>query len=260
MTLASEAPTVAAFFALSVTRLSGFVATSPFPGSRVGPTARTTLVVALSAVVALAPETRSLPVSLPGFVASAALELGVGVAMGFAFRLLVVAGEVLGSTLSQASGLSTPTMLDPNLDSEETALTHFVTLVSMLLLLSVGGHRVALAHVLASFHSIPLGSTPRASAGVVGVFRTFGDSFAEGVRFGSPVLAVNLVVQSALAMVARAAPSLQIFNVGLSLLVLVGIATSLATLDAVTRGMISHFLSLDVRMDAVVDSFVATPH
>jgi flagellar biosynthesis protein FliR len=57
------------------------------------------------------------------------------------------------------------------------------------------------------------------------------------VHLALPVIVVTLGVQLALALVARAAPSLQIFNVGFGVLVAAGLCTLLGSADTLVLSM-----------------------
>ena len=63
---------------------------------------------------------------------------------------------------------------------------------------------------------------------------------------------VALATQVALAMIARAAPSLQLFNVGLSVLIAAGATVFMASLGDVAAGLGGHFATLAPTLDRVL--------
>src|SRR4051812_27252183 len=131
-------------FSLVVSRLAGFIVVSPFPGNHVGATQRVGLVAVLAWVASLFAPTLAAPQEIGArLLAASVAELLFGVAMGFAFRLVFAAAEVLGQVLSQAVGLSTAAVLNPALDSQDTPLGRIVSLLAMLIALGAGVHRVA---------------------------------------------------------------------------------------------------------------------
>jgi len=60
---------------------------------------------------------------------------------------------------------------------------------------------------------------------------------------------VTLVTQVTLAMIARAAPALQLFNVGIGIIVAAGTAVFMSSLRDVTSGLGQHFLTLSARIE-----------
>src|SRR5258706_11503580 len=148
-----------AAFGLVVSRLAGFVVASPFPGNHVGTTQRVGLVVVLAWVTSLFAPTNAVPAEIGArLMMACALEVGCGVAMGFAFHLVFSAAEVLGQMLAQSTGLGTAAVLNPAIDAQDSPLGRIVSLLAMLLALGAAVHRTALAYLLGPFRAIPVGS------------------------------------------------------------------------------------------------------
>jgi flagellar biosynthetic protein FliR len=244
--------TNAALFALSASRIAGFVVVSPFPGKNVGVTQRIGLVVVLAWIVcafARAPDGTHLGIELAW---SAIPELGCGLLIGMAFHFVFAGADVVGGVVGQMTGLGTPSVLNPTLDAPETAIARILSLTAMLVALSTGLHRVALAGLLESFRAIPLGSVMALDAPAMRYVDLAVASFVVGVRLAMPVVAVALVVHVALAMISRAAPSLQIFSVGFAVLFAATGATLLASIGDIFQGLADHFGHLASAIDHVL--------
>jgi flagellar biosynthetic protein FliR len=243
----------AALFALVASRIIGFVVVSPFPGQHVGRTQRASLVVALAWIVSSfapgPPAHAELDLALAGH---AAIELGCGLVMGIAFHLVFAAADVLGGLLGPATGLSTPSVLNPALGAPETVVGRAIGLCAMLVVLAAGVHRVALSALLESFRALPVGSVAVLQAPMLRLVDLGVDAFVVGVRLATPVVSVGLLVQLALALVSRAAPSLQIFSVGLGLLFVAAIVTLLTCIDDLVAGLAAHFGTLAAFLDETV--------
>jgi flagellar biosynthetic protein FliR len=249
MALATLLSRDAAVYALVACRLAGFVVTSPFPGSNVSATQRVGLVVVLSWVAfGFAPADGAPSVGVP-LVGQGACEVGCGLIIGMAFRFVFSAADVLGGVLGQTTGLGSASVLNPTFDVPETAIERIVTLVAMLIALGVGAHRIALASLLSSFRVIPVGRTMALDASLLPCLDLGIDAFCVGVRLATPVLAVALLTHVTLALIARAAPALQIFNVGFAILFASTIATLLAGIDDVAAGLGSQFGRLAAAID-----------
>ncbi len=235
----------AALFALASSRIAGFVVVSPFPGQNVSRTQRATLVVVLAWVTMSFAPSAAVPRELGlELVGQAALEIGCGVIVGVAFRFVFAAAEVLGTVLGQMTGLSSPSVLNPTMDAPETAIGRIMGLCAMLLALSAGVHRIALGGLLESFRALPIGSAAVLEAPLLRFVDLGVEAFVVGVRLATPIVGVALLVQLALAMVSRAAPSVQIFSVGFGILFTSGIVGLLTCLDDMAAGLNAHFSSL----------------
>jgi flagellar biosynthetic protein FliR len=237
-------------FALVFSRIAGFVATSPFPGNNVSKTQRVGLVCVLSWVATPIASFARVPNGIGAMLAaSAMLEIGCGVAIGLTFRFVLAAADVAGAALSQGSGLSAANILDPTSGTQEPALGRVITLMTMLLALSVGAHRVVISYLLESLRVLPVG-THIDLAGALPVFIAMSsNALLVGVRLALPVVAVSLVLQLTLAMIARAAPSLQIFSVGLSLLVLTSLTILIDGIHEISAGMLIELASVGPHLD-----------
>jgi flagellar biosynthetic protein FliR len=245
----------AALFALAASRIAGFVVVSPFPGRNVGKTQRVSLVVVLSWIAMTFAPSQAAPKELDvELLGRAGLELGCGVLVGIAFHFVFAAAEVLGGVLGQMTGLASPSVLNPTLDAPETAMGRVVGLCAMLVALAAGVHRVAIGGLLESFRALPVGTAAVLQAPILRFVDLGIDAFVVGVRLSTPVVAVALLVQLALALVSRAAPSVQIFSVGFAVIFTSGIVTLLSCFDDMAAGLAAHFSALSSVIDEALSA------
>lgn len=253
MDLARELMPRALAVALSFTRAAGFVAVSPFPGSQAGPTQRVGLAVMLAWIAGMvAPPSVEITTLDGRAVGSILTEMGIGLMIGMAFRFVLSAGEMLGQNLSQATVLSTPAGFNPMLSTQESALAQVISYFAMLIAVSIGAHRVALAWLLESFRLLPVGTAVHLDAAAGTFVDLAADALAVGLRLSLPVVAVALATQVALAMIARAAPALQIFSIGLGVLVAAGIMVLVASMGDIALGLSEHLGTLSSRLEQLL--------
>jgi len=239
-------------FALVFARIAGFVLVSPFPGQNVSTTQRTGLVVVLAWIASLdAPIAHAPGQLLLSLAFAVANEAGCGLVMGCAFRFLYVAAEFLGQVVSQSIGLSMASVLNPATRSQDVALTRIVTLMAELLALAAGVHRIALSYLLHSFHALPVGSSLLLPASFHLLVDLAIRSMTVGLELGMPVVAVSLAI------IARAAPALQILHVGLSLVLATGFVTLLTTMPDIGHGIVAHYTSLARTLDQIITAIAA---
>jgi flagellar biosynthesis protein FliR len=67
-----------------------------------------------------------------------------------------------------------------------------------------------------------------------------------------PVVVISLATQTALALISRAAPSLQLFSVGLAVLIAASIMVLMASLGDITLGLGEHLGGLGPRLARVL--------
>ena len=243
----------AATLALVATRIAGFVVASPFPGERVHPSARVAVVVVLGFLVA---HSLPMPAHLPelgvGMVIPASIEFACGALIGACFRFLLAAAEVLGGAAAQSTGLGAAALYDPGLGTHDTAIGQVISLFAMMIAVAAGTHRVAIAYLVESFRVLPIGGPTNVALGAPVLVDLAGQCLVIGVRLALPAIAISLAAQAALAMIARAAPSLQIFNVGFSVLIASGLVAIAASLPAIATGLAEHLSQLGPAIDRLL--------
>lgn len=245
----------ALFFLLLLTRVIGFVLTSPFPGEHMPRTVKLGFALVLTffcSTLAAAPaKTLAFDSSLGLSVAS---ELGLGLVIGYSFRLLMTAADIAGDLIGQATGLGSASLFNPLSGTQETPASRVVSLMALLLMLSSGAHRVVIAYVVDSFVAIPVASQVSFGSSMPVVLDLFVESMAVGVRLAMPVIAVGLVVQIGLGMIARIAPTLQIFNMGFAILLVATLLTLFTSLRDIGAVLLQHLESAPRAIERVFDA------
>jgi len=212
--------------ALIATRLAGFVIVSPFPGESTPRQVRVGFVLLLTWFIASTDEPVA-PASSPelGYEAlfGVTSELAIGVLVGLAFRTVIGAAEIGGELCSQATGLGSASLFNPTTRAQETPISRLFWLAGAALILTTGTHRVVLGYLIETFGAIPLGTGIAPGGAAPALLDLVAGSMVAGLRLAFPVIAVGLVAQVGLALVARIAPALGVFQIGLPVLVAAGL-------------------------------------
>ena len=214
---------------LLAARVGGMVAIAPVFSTKTVPVmVRTAIIVLLTALLqpmALAQAT-VVPAITPETVVGESL---VGLALGLGAALLVGAASVAGDLMGMQVGLSGAAILDPMSNSQENVLGVFGNLFAITLLLAVDAHLVMIDAVARSVHLIPIGSGLHAD-GLRAMVRSASVLFGLGLQFASPVVAAILIGNTALAILSRAAPQLNILSVAFPVQIGLGLIALSATI------------------------------
>jgi flagellar biosynthetic protein FliR len=247
-------------FLIVLTRIAGFVVVSPFPGDTVPRTARIGLALALAFLAtAVGPPPAFSPSIDLRLVPIVASEAGLGLMIGFSFRLILNANVVAGETMAQSIGLGSATIFNPAFGSQDTVLSRILSLFAMAIVLAAGLHRFAIAWLLDTFTAVPIGSALELGGSAMVLVDLLARASEAGLRLAMPVVAVSLVVQVGLAMLARIAPSLQIFNVGFAALLAAGLLTLGASLRDILGWFMEHAMTLPDWFDRLLLQIVREP-
>lgn len=214
------------FWVAILVRVSGFVFTAPFYGLRNIPQrAKLLLSMAVSVIVFFILPYEPLQyggvIGYAGLVITEAIAgMILGLFANLAFYILQMAGQIGDMEI----GLSMVTMMDPTSSMQVTVTSSILNYAVMLTMVATNLHLFILRAVIDSFTLIPVGEvqfSPLLYEGFLGFVR---DYMVLAFRIILPVFAAMLVVNTVLAILAKAAPQLNMFVIGYQLKIFVGLA------------------------------------
>jgi flagellar biosynthetic protein FliR len=240
-------------FILVIARVSGMIVAAPLFGmSGVPNSIRVGFAVTLAFLMLPGlGQTAGLaiPKDLPSLAFVMGQEILVGVLLGFVANLLFQAVRVAGDLISMQTGLSMANMLDPVSHQQTPVLAQVYFYLAMLLFLSLNVHHWLLVALDKSFQLLPVGQllnihrwgllTERVTAMTAEVFLL-------AVMVALPVVGTLLVVEIAMAFMAKAMPQMNVFIVGLPLKIVAGLWMILVSLPVAQEFLTRHY-DLSVR-------------
>lgn len=159
-------------------------------------------------------------------------QLMIGAVMGLALQIVVAALVVAGQSMSTAMGLSMANLMDPNLGNVPV-MSQLMIVASTLVFVGFGGHAMLLGLVADSFSSLPIGLSLLNQEAFGRLLRWSSMIFLGGVLIALPVMATLLFINVGLGVVTRAAPSLNIFSVGLPAMIIAGFLILMLAMDSI---------------------------
>ncbi|KKC25099.1 flagellar biosynthetic protein FliR [Sphingomonas sp. SRS2] len=161
-------------------------------------------------------------VSVTGFLLVTG-EVLAGLAIGFAVQIGFSAALVAGEVIGNAMGLGFAGMMDPATGSPSPAISQYLSLMAIFLFLATGGHLQLAAIIVESYRALPPGEAWMGAKSIQGLVLFGGDLFAAGLAIALPVGFAVILVQLVMAMLARSAPQMNIFSVGLPATLMAGL-------------------------------------
>jgi flagellar biosynthetic protein FliR len=223
------APGSAAVAVLLVMRMTGLVAVAPVFSSKVMPMPVRTAIVVLFTIF-LAPVAASHANGVPQITPAAAFgEALVGFSIGLGVAVIVGAAEAAGDIIATQIGLSSASLLDPLNGASSPVLSNFLSMFTVTVLLALNVHLDMIAAIGASLKAIPVGTAFDIQRGLAALISLGGTLFAVGLRFAAPVIATVMIGNTALAVLTRAAPQLNILSIAFPLQIGLGLFALAAT-------------------------------
>jgi flagellar biosynthesis protein FliR len=228
-------------------RIAGVLMVAPVFGARLVPM-RIRLALAVAATFVLSP---LLPVTQTFELTLAAgvivlQEVLVGIAMGFVLQMIFDALIIAGQTIAMGMGLGLATMIDPQRGISVPVVSQFFVIFGLLIFLALGGHLATIRLISDSFTLLPLGR-PLSSDGVWMIVSWGSQMLAGAVRIALPAATALLVANIAFGVMSRAAPTLNLFAVGLPAGLLIGFLILLMNVGHLSS-LLAQFLQATLEM------------
>ena len=224
MDIVADSALITALLLVAVRLGPLFIMTPVFGASGIPVRVRVLLGMGLAAVLVtgLRVHTGTLPHSVEALLVAALGELIVGAAL--AFGLLAAFGAFLygGRLLDTQMGFAVSNLIDPVTHVQGPLMGTVFNLTAIAVFLAVDGHHLIIRGLADSFSRFPPGR-PITELGVGAVTAQFGVVFVNGLMLVAPAVVALLLLDVALAVVARTMPQLNVFIVSLPLKVFVGL-------------------------------------
>ncbi|WP_379922676.1 flagellar biosynthetic protein FliR [Erythrobacter sp. R86502] len=157
-------------------------------------------------------------------------EIALGLMLGFVLQLAFAIPLIAAEQISGTMGLAIATSIDPASGAQSGALGTFFGLVLSLLFYAIGGHLLWFELLIESYRLLPAGAFALGAWRAEAVVMFMGYGLATAAAIALPVVLVLLLVQVVTGVIARSAPSLNLFALGLPAGVLAGIAALIIAL------------------------------
>lgn len=219
-------------------RIGALLMVAPVLGARTVPARiRVLLALLLTLVVApLLPAPAPIEVFSAQWFAALAQQMLIGLVAGFVLLLVFEAVIVGSSLIAYGMGLGFAQLADPLRGVSTPVLGQFLTVTATLLFVALGGHLILIELIAASFQTLPVGS----GLGVdeISLLLRFASLvFTGGLQLALPVVIALLVVNLAMGVISRSAPTLNLFAVGFPVTLVAGLILVRAGLPAIQKGV-----------------------
>lgn len=173
-------------------------------------------------------------------------EILIGTLAGFAAQLTFSALQIAGEMIGLGSGFASGRILNPALETSGSAIDQLFLMMSMLLFLALNGHHSVLMGLQQTFVAIPVNSA-LVDMAPDRVMRMTAQFIAAGFQLSLPVMGTLLLTDLTLGLLARVAPQIQVFFLGVPMKVAIGLIVLALSLGALLPSLSEMFHSMDDR-------------
>jgi len=232
MSLTVDLGLIVAFWLVAL-RIGAVFALSPLFGfASVPANVRALYIFGLSAVLMAGLSVQPVAVSgsIGGIAVAAMSELAIGGLLAFGVFAAFAAFQLAGRIMDMQMGFGVASLIDPATRTSSPLIGTGLHLLALTVFFAVDGHHMIIRGIAFSLEKIPPGTViPEIDSAAV--IAQFGGMFAYALAIAAPVIFVLLMVDVALAIVARTMPQMNVFIVSLPLKILIGLAVLLVSLQ-----------------------------
>ncbi|QHI97936.1 flagellar biosynthetic protein FliR [Xylophilus rhododendri] len=233
-------------------RVLGMFSVAPIFSMRSIPV-RAKVGLALLIAIAAQPSLTGQPiidVNSPGAMGAVVQQVGVGMAIGFAVRLVFSAVELAGELIGLQMGLNFASFFNPASGGQASAVSAFFGQISLLLFIVVNGHLTLVMAVVRSFRTFPADGNILEVLAKIQLYQLGTELFASALWIALPMIALLVFTSLALGIISRVAPQMNIYAIGFPITLsvgMVGIAATLPMLDTPLLALMEKVIDLFIR-------------
>ncbi|MBO5093523.1 MAG: flagellar biosynthetic protein FliR [Lachnospiraceae bacterium] len=217
------------YFLLILVRMTSFIFAAPFFGMNNTP-AR--VKIGLGFFISLLLYHTTVPHSalsyqtVWGYSAIVMKEVLTGLFIGFGAQICTTVVTFAGMVIDMNIGLSMVSLMDPATRQNTSISGMYLQYTTMLMLIVSGMHRFLLTAFADTYRLIPInGAVFQEDALVGSMIKFLSEYIIIGFRICLPVFAVIMILNAVLGILAKVAPQMNMFAVGIQLKILVGLMT-----------------------------------
>jgi len=206
-------------YILAVTRVLAILIQVPMLGGNVVPLqVKAGLGLILSAILIPWQSMPANPQELPllGLIMGMGRELIIGLLVGFAATLTFNALQIAGEMMALGSGFGSGRIMNPTMGDSGTALDQIYVMFGLVTFMIINGHHSVILAIQRTFTVLPLNKPLPAFTGEV-VMSMTAQLITTGIQIALPIAGAMLLADITLGLLARVAPQVQVFFLGLPL-------------------------------------------
>jgi flagellar biosynthetic protein FliR len=165
-------------------------------------------------------------VSYSGVIEYAVLvvkEVAVGILLGavtsFCVQIIMLSGKIIDMDI----GISMAQIYDPTTKLQVGIMGNLYYYLLLLMLIVSGLYRYLVSAIVETYNAVPIGQVKFSTTIYTDILKFLAEYFVIGFRIALPVFAVMLLVNCVLAILAKVAPQMNMFVIGIQLKLCIGV-------------------------------------
>ena len=226
-----------AAFMLLIVRIGALFAAAPvLSATAVSLPIRIALTMALALAIASSVKIPEVDLLSPVGALTLVREVLLGAAIGLVFQLAFAAINVAGEQMAGAMGLGFAAMMDPQTGAQSPVISQFLSILLTMVFLVTEGHHIMLRLLAASYEALPIGTDFNTDM-FVGIVKAGTLIFTAALLIAAPVIFLIFLTNIIVGFMTRVAPQMNIFSIGFTITIFMGLAVLLVSLPTIGNSM-----------------------
>ncbi len=194
----------------------------------------------------------NVPMGLMNILMLVGEQVLVGIAVGFVAMLIFNSVSLAASFYGFQMGFGIVNVIDPMSQGRVPVTGQFKTLVVILLFLATDAHYLLIMALVNSFKLVPLTGFGINTSVLDVIMKAFSGMFFTAVQISIPIIAVLLMIDIGLGIIAKTMPQLNVFIFGFPVKIMVGMLTMIVIMPVLVSMMEEMFQMMYNSMIAVI--------
>lgn len=205
--------------------------------------------LALGALMALLvgatlPVTVHLSSDFLGTVGAMIAEVGIGLMLGFASRMVFFAIEMASGIISTEIGLNLPPGINPMSDSQTTAPGSLLYYLAAMLFLALDMHHWMLVGFQKTYSYLPIGGGHLSEMLLGDIIARTSQTFLLALQMSAPIIAVSFIISLVFSVLGRAVPQMNVFAESFTIRTLAGLTVFGLTMQLMSQHITNYLRHL----------------
>jgi flagellar biosynthetic protein FliR len=160
-------------------------------------------------------------------------EILVGTVFALILACMFAALSAAGSLLDVMIGFSFGSLVDPVSGNNSSLLANLYAMLGVVVFIAIDGDSWVIQGLAKTYETVPLLESPSIPTATAGVQMAFANVLPAALMVAAPVLLAIVLTDAALGVVTRVVPTLNVFSIGFSAKIAVGLTVMAASLPFV---------------------------
>lgn len=246
------------FFLLLIARIASFMFVAPFFSTNNTPRRlKAGFSILLAYILYTTFEVHEVPEysTVLGYSVLVLKEVITGLIIGLGANICMSIVHFAGKIADMEVGLSMVNLFDPLTNTSTGFMGSLYQYALMLIMMITNMHYYFLRAIVETYQLIPIGGATFASDKIVNTVTQFmADYVSISFRICLPIVATMLLLNAVLGILAKTAPQMNMFSVGIQLKVLVGLGILFLTIGTLPSAIDYIFDEMKIMVTAMVES------